>query len=109
MIHALDRSEKEIIAGPMTIGDDDAVTKYRAASDGREFWAFNGYEVFYSDERGFAWLDEIWRLRQAITAATNEATAGLCEMSAVAKQASLTRVRNKFEDLGVDILGDWPI
>lgn len=62
----LDKSKKIIIAGPMTIGDDEPVTKYRAESDGRTFWAFNNSEVFYSDERGYAWLDEIWQLRQEI-------------------------------------------
>ena len=59
-MYALDRSKKEVIAGPITIGDDDSVTKYKA--EGRTFWAYNGMEVFYEDERLYAALDEIVRL-----------------------------------------------
>ncbi len=61
-----DDSEKIVIAGPITIGDDDPITKYRAESDGRTFWAFNNMEVFYSDDRGYDWLDEIWKLKARI-------------------------------------------
>lgn len=64
MMFALDRSEKVPIAGPIKIGDDEPVTKYRAESDGRTFWAYNGSEVFYDYERMYHALDEIWRLMQ---------------------------------------------
>lgn len=63
-MHVFDRSEKKIIAGPMVVGDDEPVTKYRAESDGRTFWAYNGVEVFYDDERLYAAYDEIWKSRQ---------------------------------------------
>ena len=62
-MHVFDKSHKEI-GGPITIGDDDPVTKYRAESDGRTFWAYNGMEVFYEDERMYAALDEIERLTE---------------------------------------------
>ena len=61
-MNALDDSKKTVIAGPITIGDDDPVTKYQAESDGRTFWAYNGMEVFYEDERFYHALDKIWAL-----------------------------------------------
>lgn len=64
-MYALDHSEKEVIAGPITLWGDAPVTKYRA-DDGRTFWAYNGMEVFYEDERLYAALDEIWRQRRAM-------------------------------------------
>ena len=62
MTMVFDRSTKTVIAGPVVIDGDDPVSKYRA--DGRTFWAYNGSEVFYADERLYAALDEIWRLMQ---------------------------------------------
>lgn len=62
----LDNSEKKIIGGPITIGDDDPVTKYQAESNGRTFWAYNGMEVFYEDERTYGILDEVLRLQNLI-------------------------------------------
>jgi hypothetical protein len=62
-MYVFDLSEKEVIGGPITLEDDDPVTKYRAASDGRTFWAYNRSEVFYEDERMYAALDEIEHLR----------------------------------------------
>jgi len=64
MMNFFDNSKKTIIAGPITIGDDDPVTKYRTESDGRTFWAYNGMEVFYEDERMYHALDEICRLNK---------------------------------------------
>ncbi len=61
-MYMFDNSEKKVIGGPITIDDDEPVTKYRAESDGRTFWAYNGMEVFYEDERFYGALDEIWRL-----------------------------------------------
>ena len=58
-----DRSHKEIIGGPITIEDDEPATKYRAESDGRTFWAYNGMEVFYEDERMYGALDLIDELQ----------------------------------------------
>lgn len=63
-MNVLDRSHKKKIGGPITLGDDDPVTKYKAESDGRMFWAYNGMEVFYADERMYAALDEIERLHK---------------------------------------------
>ena len=61
-MYFFDSSEKKIIAGPIVIGDDDPVTKYRAESDDRTFWAYNGSEVFYEGDRLYHALDEIDRL-----------------------------------------------
>jgi hypothetical protein len=69
MSDVLDRSHKKKIGGPITLGDDDPVTKYKAESDGRMFWAYNGMEVFYDDERMYAALDEIERLTKIEKAA----------------------------------------
>lgn len=64
MIYALDRSEKVKIAGPIESSEDELpFYKYRAESDGRTFWAISGLEVWYSDERLYWALDEIWKLR----------------------------------------------
>lgn len=68
----LDNSEKKIIAGPITIEEDEPVTKYQAQSDGRTFWAYNGCEVFYEDERLYGALDEIWRLMEMIKEVEDE-------------------------------------
>lgn len=57
-----DNSDRKIIAGPITIGDDDSATKYRVGSYGRTFWAYNGSEVFYSGERMYDALDRIVKL-----------------------------------------------
>jgi len=57
-----DTSEKKVIGGPVVIDGDGPVTKYRAESDGRTFWAYNGTEVFYDGERMFSALDTIERL-----------------------------------------------
>lgn len=62
MTNVFDRSEKKVIAGPITLGDDAPVTKYRAESDGRTFWAYNSMEVFYEGERLYAALDRIVEL-----------------------------------------------
>lgn len=63
MTYVFDRSEKVVIAGPITIGDDEPVTKYRSTEDpDRTFWAYNGSEVFYEDERMYHALDMIWKL-----------------------------------------------
>jgi len=59
MSYVFDKSNKVIIAGPITIGDDEPVNKYRVESDGRTFWAYNGMEVFYEDERLYGALDRI--------------------------------------------------
>ena len=59
MTMVFDRSHKEIIGGPVIIEDDEPATKYRAESDGRTFWAYNGMEVFYEDERLYGALDRI--------------------------------------------------
>jgi hypothetical protein len=61
-----DNSEKKIIGGPITLADDEPVTKYQADSDGRMFWAYNSYEVFYAGERMYLALDEIQRLKALI-------------------------------------------
>lgn len=66
MSNAFDDSKKNIIAGPITIGDDSPVTKYQAESDGRTFWAYNGMEVFYPDERHYHALDRIWELEEEL-------------------------------------------
>ena len=67
-----DRSQKEIVGGPITIADDEPVTKYRAESDGRTFWAYNSMEVFYEDERLYAALDRIKELQDAATGNRDE-------------------------------------
>jgi DNA repair exonuclease SbcCD ATPase subunit len=54
--------DMKIIGGPITVSDDDPVTKYRVESDGRTFWAYSSMEVFYDDERMYDALDEIDRL-----------------------------------------------
>lgn len=54
-----DKSAKSIVGGPLTIKDDEPVTKYMAESDGRVFWAYNGMEVIYPGERLYDALDEI--------------------------------------------------
>lgn len=56
-----DIEPKKIIGGPIRIGDDGPIVKYQA-EDGTTFWAHNGMEVFYADERMYAALDEIERL-----------------------------------------------
>lgn len=62
----LDKSEKVVIEEPIKIGDDNPVTKYKAKSDGRTFWAYNDLEVFYEDERLYHALDEIARLKKML-------------------------------------------
>ena len=66
MTMVFDRSHKEIIGGPVIIEDDEPATKYRAESDGRTFWAYNGMEVFYEDERLYGALDRIEALEAAL-------------------------------------------
>lgn len=72
-----DRSEKKVIAGPLTIGGDAPVTKYKAESDGRTFWAYNGSEVFYEDERLYAAFDRIVELETRLTKVENIAKRAL--------------------------------
>ena len=67
MRNIFDNSDKQTIAGPITLNGDDPVTKYRAKSDGRLFWAYNGAEVFYEGERLYAALDEIELLQSINT------------------------------------------
>lgn len=65
MTYVFDNSKKIPLAS-LTIGDDDTVAKYKAESDGRMFWAYNGMEVFYDGERMYHALDEIVRLKMII-------------------------------------------
>ena len=67
MRYIFDNSDKQIIAGPITLNGDDPVTKYRERSNGRTFWAYNGEEVFYEGERLYAALDEIELLQSINT------------------------------------------
>lgn len=62
MTFVFDRSEKKVIAGPITLEGDAPATKYQAESDGRTFWAYNGSEVFYKGERLYGALDRIVEL-----------------------------------------------
>jgi hypothetical protein len=57
--------DSEAISESLVINDDEPVTKYRRA-DGVEFWAYNGMEVFYSDERMFGALDAMLMYREEI-------------------------------------------
>ena len=66
MTYVFDRSEKKVIAGPIVINGDAPVSKYQAESDGRTFWAYNGSEVFYDDERLYDALDYIVKLEAEV-------------------------------------------
>ncbi len=65
-MYIFDNSEKKVIGGPLVIGGDSPVTKYRSEGEGRTFWAYNGNEVFYEEHRLYGALDEIQRLRDLV-------------------------------------------
>ena len=102
MTMIFDKSEKKIISGPLRIADHAPVTKYRAESDGRTFWAYNGMEVFYPDERQYDLFDEIERLGD--NAVVDEAN----YMAALDRIAKLEGVIMGMECEGADWCGTSP-